>query len=380
MVFVVAAAAGVLVIGLFHLIAGWLFSNGLRRETLVVRPRPKDLGVWVRGLGEGRIELEARHPRQDIGHPGVLGLRWSGGYGRVGDVIAASDGRIVRRFHPGVDGAPPVCAHDLDDCEPIELDGYAFPADPADAGLEFSDITYETPLGSAGAWLVPSGDGTAWAIHCHGWTAERRELIRMLPTFHRQGRTSLVIDYRNDPGAPADPSGHYRFGLTEWEDLQAAVRHAIAAGADELVLTGCSTGGAVVMSFLERSDLKQAVAGIVLDSPNIVLVDTFRHSMRDLRHSQLVKETGMWIADLRWGIDWEATNHVQRADRFLTVPALVFHGTSDATVPISSSRQLRAAAPNLVELVETPAAGHVLSWNADPDRYETYLARFLESL
>lgn len=380
MVFVIVAAAGVLVVVLFHVVAGWLFSNGLREETLVVGPRPKELGVWVRDVSGGRIVLESKEPRQDIGHPGTMGIRWPGGYGRVGDVAAVSNGRIVRQFSPGEDGRPPICPGSLDDCAPVELDGFAYPLDPGDAGLEFSEVEYDSPLGPMGAWLVPGNGAGSWAIHCHGWTAERREHIRMLPTFNGQGRTSLVIDYRNDPRAPIDPTGHYRFGLSEWEDVEGAVRYATASGASDIVLTGCSTGGALVMSFLERSDVTESVTGIVLDSPNIVLADTFRHAMRDVETSQLIKETGMWIADLRWGIDWEATNYVQRAGHVLDVPALVFHGTSDLTVPISSSRQLKAAVPNLVELVETPAAGHVLSWNANPERYETYLARFLDEL
>jgi pimeloyl-ACP methyl ester carboxylesterase len=64
----------------------------------------------------------------------------------------------------------------------------------------------------------------------------------------------------------------------------------------------------------------------------------------------------------------------------LTAPTLVFHGTADQTIPISVSRQLEAKVPDLVELVETPAAGHVMSWNADPERYERYLRSFLERL
>ncbi|HEX6286957.1 MAG TPA: hypothetical protein VFZ80_05685, partial [Acidimicrobiia bacterium] len=155
MVFVIVAAAGVLLVALYHLVAGWLFSNGLKRETFVVGPRAKDLGVWVRAVGADRVELESKQPRQDIGHPGTLGMRWEGGYARVGDVIAASNGRIVRKFVPGPDGVPPVCSGDLDECEPIELDGFAYPHDPHDAGLEFSEVEYESPLGSMGAWLVP---------------------------------------------------------------------------------------------------------------------------------------------------------------------------------------------------------------------------------
>lgn len=380
MVFVTVAAAGVLVVALFYVVAGWLFSNSLRRQTLLVGPRPQDLGVWVRAVSDGRIELESKRPRQDIGHPGILGIRWPDGYAQVGDVVAASDGRIIRAFTPGADGGPPVCTGHLENCEPVQLDAYAYPSDPGDVDLDFSEVEYLSPLGPIGAWLVPSTDSSAWAVHCHGWTAERRELIRMLPTFYRHGRNSLVIDYRGDPEAPIDPTGHYRFGLSEWEDLESAVRFALDLGGTDVVLTGCSTGSALVMAFLERSELATEVSGVVLDAPNIVLVDTFRHAMRDLKSSQLIKEMGMWIADLRWRIDWEATNYVQRADRFLHVPTLVFHGSSDLTVPISSSRQLETAVPDLVELVETPAAGHVLSWNANPERYETYLGRFLASI
>ncbi|MCZ6505210.1 MAG: alpha/beta hydrolase, partial [Actinobacteria bacterium] len=75
-----------------------------------------------------------------------------------------------------------------------------------------------------------------------------------------------------------------------------------------------------------------------------------------------------------------ATNYVQRAMTILTVPTLVFHGIADLRVPISVSRQLEARARNVVTLVETPAAGHVMSWNADPGRYEKYLADFVGKL
>jgi pimeloyl-ACP methyl ester carboxylesterase len=202
----------------------------------------------------------------------------------------------------------------------------------------------------------------------------------MLPPFHDQGWTSLVIGYRNDPGLPLDPSGRHRFGLAEWEDLEAAVRHARDFGAKKISLMGCSTGGALVMHFLERSELRDLVTGVVLDSPNLVLADTFRHAIDVRPATPLMFEFGLWLADWRWKIDWDATNLVDRSADILAVPALVFHGTSDRTVPISESRRLATILPKFVELVETPAAGHVMSWNADPDRYERYLRGFLGGL
>lgn len=379
MVFIYVLAAGVVLFAFTHLIAGWIISGRIYHTALAVGPRPKHLGVRVREVKGNRIVLEALGPRQDTGHPGTFGLLWEGGYGRVGDLIDVVDNRFIRSYQP-VDGMPPVCLGDLEDCPPVELDAFAFPRDPGDVGLEFVPTSYESPVGSMGAWLVPARDEDRWAVHCHGWTAERRELLRMLPSYHNAGITSLVIDYRNDPGVPLDSSGRYRFGLTEWQDLEAAVNTAIDHGAREVVLSGCSTGAALVMAFLERSGLASSVCGVVLDAPNIILADAFRHGTRDSRATPLMIEFGLWVADLRWRIDWEATNYVSRADRTLTAPTLVFHGTADQTIPISVSRQLEAKVPDLVELVETPAAGHVMSWNADPERYERYLRSFLERL
>lgn len=379
MTFVYVVAIGLLAIALIHVVLGWFLSRGVFRDALAVRPRPKDLGVRVREVSGDRIVLEAPGPRQDIGHPGIVGLAWDDGYGRLGDVVDVQGSRFIRPYEKW-QGVPPLCAGPLDSCPPVEIDPYAFPNDPSDVGLAFEAISYHSPIGPMGAWLVPAQTGNHWAVLCHGWTAEKRELIRMLPAFHESGFTSLVIDYRNDPGVPPDVTGRYRFGLSEWEDLEAAVALTIDRGADKIVVGGCSTGGALVMAFLERSALADSVSAVFLDAPNVVLAEAIRHGTGHLRATPLMIEFGMWIADLRWRIDWEATNYVARAGETLRVPTLVFHGTSDQTIPISVSRQLEAKAPEMVELVETPAAGHVMSWNADPGRYERYLRNFLKGV
>lgn len=378
MTFVYTVAIAVVAVVAVHLVVGWVFSSRLRADALLVGPRDENAGVRVRSIGDGEIVLEAPEPRQDIGHPGVLGLDWGEGYGQVGDVRSVADGRVTRSWiGPGM---PSACEGRLEDCEPVLLDPYAFPNDPTDRGLAFETVSYESPLGPMEGWLVPSSGPRRWVIACHGWNAERRELLRMLPVFHAAGSTTFIPSYRNDPGMPTDPSGHHRFGSSEWEDLEAATQHAVDAGAEEIVLAGCSTGGALVMAFLEKSPLAELVIGVILDAPNVILADTFRHGAREMAGSRLMKELGLWISGLRWDIDWEATNYVDRSPQCLRVPTLVFHGTSDQTVPISESRRLAKVLPDVVELVEVTAAGHVMSWNANPEAYERRLKAFLDRI
>lgn len=208
----------------------------------------------------------------------------------------------------------------------------------------------------------------------------------MLPGYHRKGITSMVIDYRNDPGAPRDPSGHYRFGLTEWEDLAGAVGYARDHGAERIVLTGYSTGAAIVMAFTQRSAQMEHVEALVFDSPNIDMRRTvqFASAVETLPFVPIkvpvsLTRFAMAITDLRWGVNWDAINYVPAA-RALTIPVLVFHGDADGTVPIDVSRALARANPDRIQLIEVSEAAHVMSWNADPTGYEEQLERFLGSL
>ena len=81
------------------------------------------------------------------------------------------------------------------------------------------------------------------------------------------------------------------------------------------------------------------------------------------------------VASWRYGVDFDAIDYLPGT--WLRVPALVFHGTADATVPVAVSDQLAAAHPDLVREVRVRGAGHVRSWNADPQAYRAEEARFL---
>ena len=103
------------------------------------------------------------------------------------------------------------------------------------------------------AWEIPVEGSTKWAILTHGKGAARSEMLRMARPLHKAGYNVLIITYTGDVGAPAYDDGMVHFGRTEWQELQAAVEYADAAGADTIILGGASHGGAVTLGFLERA-------------------------------------------------------------------------------------------------------------------------------
>jgi hypothetical protein len=374
------AIVGFVLIALFYVGGGWYFSGQIRSGGLEPREPERNFNVTVERIDGDLIVLSGDD--ESIDDPGQYALYWEGGFGLVGEVISISPTGVERKY-VGTTGSPPPLAP-----QEVDLDAWYYPRDPADAGLAFDDVTYSSPVGDMRAWYVPASDVPAntWAIHVHGWRADRRETIRTLPVFHAAGIDSLAVEYRNDPGAPPDPTGLYRFGRTEWEDIEGAVRYALDHGAAQIVLVGFSTGATGEMAFLERSDIAGSVVGVVFDSPNIDFGRAVKIEARDtalipglpFTVPDSLTATAMLIADLRYDVGWRDIDYVDN-DR-LTVPALVFHGDADRTVPLSVSEDFASAHPGQVELVITPGADHVRSWNVDRDRYERILSQFLGAL
>jgi alpha-beta hydrolase superfamily lysophospholipase len=369
----------VLVLALgFFVGGGWFYSGEIRDGALASKaPEPPVLGTEVVAVG-GRSVTLARDPGSppELTQPGTWGLRWAGGYGRVGAILAQSPDRVERAF-TRLEGSPPHAG------EGSAVDGYAWPADPAlAAGRPAREVSYPSPLGPAPAWQVPGRLGT-WVILVHGYNAARTETLRTLATVAGQGYPALAISYRNDPGAPRSDDGLRHWGATEWRDLEAATRYALGQGATGVVLAGFSMGGAVVASFLLESPLASRVRGVVLDSPALDLGAVIDDGASDRALPLLgtpvppaLTEVAKGIAGLRYDLDWGGLDYVDRAGR-LAAPMLVLQQTGDPTVPLAINQRLAAARPDLVTFERFAGDGHVQSWNVDRARYERLVRAFL---
>jgi pimeloyl-ACP methyl ester carboxylesterase len=369
-----------LFLAVFYLGGGWYFSGKIHAGGLLPEAPNRNFDVTIEKVEDGTVVLAGVD--ESISDPGDYALVWDGGYGWIGGIDEVDASGVSRPFTL-VEGTPPMSPDEVD------LDAWYFPSDPSDAGLGFSDVTFSSSVGDLDAWYVPASSTPTetWAIHVHGWRVDERETIRALGTFKEAGIDSLVIEYRNDADAPSDPTGLYRFGRTEWQDVEGAVLYALDHGASRIVLVGYSTGAAADMAFLERSDNSGSVVGVVFDSPNIDFGRVVKHEAQEtslipglpLKVPNSLTTVAMFMADVRYDVGWDEINYVSRPD-VLAVPALVFHGDADGTVPLSVSKDFALNNPDLVTLVVTPGADHVRSWNVDIDGYESTLEAFLGSL
>lgn len=352
-------------------VLAWMIAERVRASFSVPQPpRPDDIEVVS---VEGDV-IRYRDTRPDIGPADVGRLAMKlpgGGWIYTGEHMSTKDGVSTRTIEK-IDGAPPK-AGDL-----AQFDLSYFPADPKTGlGLEYEQVRYPGPLGDYPAWYVP-GAGSTWLVYTHGRASTMREGLRMLEVAHRAGHPALVISYRNDEGAPRG-DGLARFGIDEWQDLEAAIAYAKTRGAADVILGGGSMGGAIVLSLLEHGSAQaRSVRAIVLDSPALDIGRQSRLASAAMGVPGPLSGLGFGLAAWRFGLDWDATDYLSAVDE-VTVPTLVMHGDADKLITLEANRPVFEALTRqgnaTIEIVA--GAEHLGVWNRDRAGFDRKVSAFL---
>ncbi|KAA9145999.1 prolyl oligopeptidase family serine peptidase [Microbacterium lushaniae] len=325
----------------------------------------------VVAVGEDEITLT----HTDAGtREGTYGLTWSDENGRiageavVGPMLWTDGATITRQFLPA--GAVPAAGTKVD------LNPNLWTGDPRTAlGLDFQDVDIEGELGAMPAWLV-EGEGDTWVLFVHGIDGVRQSGLRPLVTLADAGLPTLLISYRNDEGAPPSPNGLISLGEREWRDLEAAADYALQRGAEKFVLYGDSMGGSIATRFLHESHHADRVVGMVLDAPVLdwsAVIDGQAERLHLSALAPLVRLVVQWRGDL----SLTPLDELDQTAAFAHLPVLLFQGLADPLVPHADSAAFAASLPK-AQYVPVPAAGHIQSWNVDPEGYAAHLSAFLE--
>ncbi|WP_426566755.1 alpha/beta hydrolase [Angustibacter sp. McL0619] len=380
-----AAAVTAAVAGAAAVSAGGLAAYFTRRVVTPDHVKPDDVEVVAVDLGADPASVTLRRtPETQV--EGRYGLWWDDrrGHARLGGVLELDDDTVVRRLEQ--------VEHGELRPGPARWNQYYFSGPPAQSlGLDYQDVDLDTDLGPMPAWFVPAGpaDGqpptSTWAVLVHGRGATREECLRAVPPLHALGLPVLVPSYRNDLGAPSDPSGRYHLGDSEWRDVEAAVLYAVAQGAQDVVLLGWSMGGAIVLQAATRSWVCDRVRAVVLDAPVVDWHAVLDHQSRANRLPAVVTRFGHQLMRNSWGrrliglkhpLDLRRLDWVSRAAE-LQLPILLIHSDDDEFVPNGPSLALAAARPDLITVVPWQVARHTKEWNTDPQRWDRVVSEFV---
>jgi pimeloyl-ACP methyl ester carboxylesterase len=325
---------------------------------------------------------------EDTVRPGEYGLWHDGpGHTTVGPVLEVDEAAgFVRRAVVRTTGAV---------SSRVRWSGHVHP-DPAAMDVDWSEVSLPTPVGSAPAWVVRPGPGGAgrpypasartWAVHVHGIRTTRVTALRTVPAALELGWTSIVPSFRGDGEAPWEGRASH-LGAREWADVEVALDHAVANGAERLVIVGWSMGATITHELLARSAHRDRLAGIVLVAPALDWAVTVRSQARRAGLPGFVVTAALGamatpvlcrMVGLRSPVDVRALSWL-RAPRQLP-PTLLIHSTGDTTVPFSASQEFADAHPGTVTLAVSEPAEHAWERNVDAVWFDRTITNWASGL
>ncbi|MBF4602968.1 alpha/beta hydrolase family protein [Curtobacterium sp. VKM Ac-2884] len=337
----------------------------------------------------------------DTVRPGEYGL-WHDGTGHttVGPVLDVDEAAgTVRRAVVRTTG---------DVSTRVRWSGHVHP-DPAAMDVDWTEVDLPTPVGPAPAWVIrpggpvpaplapasaPAADPPAaadapaatWAVHVHGIRTTRVTALRTVPAALEAGWTSIVPSFRGDGEAPWQGRASH-LGAREWPDVEAALDHAVANGAERLVIVGWSMGATITHELLARSVHRDRFVGLVLVSPALDWATTVRSQAGRAGLPGFVVGAALRamalplvcrLVGLRSPVDVRALSWLH-APRSLP-PTLLIHSSGDTTVPFAVSQEFADAHPDTVTLAVSEPAEHAWERNVDAVWFDTTIATWARSL
>lgn len=243
------------------------------------------------------------------------------------------------------------------------------PATPADLGLAYEDVEFETEDGiSLAGWLIAAGRDTRSAvILLHGFSWNRMPDLTEFVPWLQPAYHVLQFDFRGHGESGDAP---ITLGTAERRDVAAAVRFMESRGFGPIALMGLSMGASA--GIMAAGDLP--VAAVVADAPFAELHNPVENRMRELGYplASIGSRLVVLAAALRARI--RLVQPIERVAGISPRALLLIAPQEDRLTSWTQSQRLYEAAREPKELFVVPGAEH---GSARQHAGEAYVARVL---
>lgn len=245
---------------------------------------------------------------------------------------------------------------------------------PFDLQVPYDSIVISSRDGiPLSGWWIPHPQARGVAVLCHGYVANRCEVLGVGLELHRMGLSCLLFDFRGH----GESGGCFTtIGVKEVNDALGAVDFAAQFGLP-ILLFGSSMGGAVAIMTAARDE---RVGAVIADSAYARLSqasDTWWEAGFGKVLGKLCRPV-KYLALLFTRTRLSDAEPVREISKIAPHPLLLIHGDRDHLVPIQHAYALYQSAGEPRTLWVAIGSGHVQARVDQPEQYYEQIARFVD--
>lgn len=229
-------------------------------------------------------------------------------------------------------------------------------ADPADIGLSFKEVTFETEDDhQLHGWFVSADEKALTVLYCHGNAGNISGRLETLRLLHSLGLNIFIFDYRGygkSEGTPTE-QGTYTDARAAWHYLTEEQK--IDPGT--IIVMGRSLGGSIAAWLAAQKN------------PAAAIIESTFTSAADLG-----ADLYPWVP-VRWLLryDYRTEDYIQNIE----APLFMAHSRDDEIVPFRHGKTLFEKAPEPKTFVELRGS-HGAGFLETEPQYRRQLRSFLE--
>ncbi|OQA92060.1 MAG: Alpha/beta hydrolase family protein [Elusimicrobia bacterium ADurb.Bin231] len=248
---------------------------------------------------------------------------------------------------------------------------------PKDVGMEYEEVKFTSSDGmEISGWFVRSEHrSSATVITCHGWGANRSDVLPSTFFLAKTGFNILYFDFRNHGQSGGRISS---LGYLEALDLKAAIdylKNEKSSYAEKIGVYGVSMGGSVaILTAAEDNRINAVVADSSFSAFNDIVV-RYAELFYNIPEYPLMPVT-LFFVRCRLGFDPEKFSAEKHIAAISPRPIFVIHGLDDTRISVSDGIKLFDIAGHPKFLWTVEDADHMESHLKNPVKYQRKVGFF----